>query len=54
MTAADEILRTEGLVKAYRGRRVVDQVNIIVNAGAKLEFSQHDQLEPVSKPVSDS
>ncbi|MCA8975663.1 MAG: LPS export ABC transporter ATP-binding protein [Planctomycetes bacterium] len=33
MTAADEILRTEGLVKAYRGRRVVDQVNIIVNAG---------------------
>jgi lipopolysaccharide export system ATP-binding protein len=28
-----EILRTEGLVKAYRGRRVVDQVSIRVNEG---------------------
>jgi lipopolysaccharide export system ATP-binding protein len=28
-----EVLRTEGLVKAYRGRRVVDRVDITVNAG---------------------
>ncbi|MCR9244923.1 MAG: LPS export ABC transporter ATP-binding protein [bacterium] len=31
--AGEEILRTEGLVKAYRGRRVVDHVSITVNAG---------------------
>ncbi|MCA8952764.1 MAG: LPS export ABC transporter ATP-binding protein [Planctomycetes bacterium] len=30
---AAEILRTEGLVKAYRGRRVVDRVSITVGAG---------------------
>jgi lipopolysaccharide export system ATP-binding protein len=29
----DEILRTEGLVKAYRGRRVVDRVSIRVREG---------------------
>jgi lipopolysaccharide export system ATP-binding protein len=28
-----EILRTEGLVKAYKGRRVVDHVSITVNEG---------------------
>src|SRR5690606_31993983 len=34
MTAGGaEILRTEGLVKAYRGRRVVDRVNLHVNEG---------------------
>jgi lipopolysaccharide export system ATP-binding protein len=33
MTESREILRTEGLVKAYRGRRVVDQVSIVVNSG---------------------
>jgi len=31
--AGAEILRTHGLVKAYRGRRVVDHVNIVVHAG---------------------
>src|SRR5450755_3043224 len=30
---ADPLLATEGLVKAYRGRRVVDGVSISVNAG---------------------
>ena len=29
----NEILRTEGLVKSYRGRRVVDQVTIRVQEG---------------------
>jgi len=29
----DEVLRTVGLLKAYRGRRVVDNVNIVVRAG---------------------
>lgn len=33
MTESREVLRTEGLVKAYRGRRVVDQVSIVVNSG---------------------
>ena len=33
MTAESEILRTDGLVKAYRGRRVVDQVSITVHEG---------------------
>lgn len=31
--AAQSILRTEGLVKAYKGRRVVDQVDIQVSRG---------------------
>ena len=31
--AAGEILRTAGLVKAYKGRRVVDRVSIVVNRG---------------------
>ena len=31
--SGEEILRTEGLVKAYRGRRVVDQVSIAVRSG---------------------
>ena len=33
MTEQPEILRTAGLVKAYRGRRVVDAVSIMVRAG---------------------
>ena len=33
MTENGEILRTENLVKAYRGRRVVDRVSITVNRG---------------------
>ncbi|MBL9076186.1 MAG: LPS export ABC transporter ATP-binding protein [Planctomycetes bacterium] len=32
-TPGDEILRTEGLIKAYGGRRVVDQVGIRVREG---------------------
>ena len=32
-TIGDEILRTHDLVKAYRGRRVVDQVSITVHEG---------------------
>lgn len=32
-TGQNEILHTEGLVKAYRGRRVVDQVSIRVQEG---------------------
>ena len=30
---AKEILHTDNLVKAYRGRRVVDQVNLSVQIG---------------------
>ncbi|MFO1076953.1 MAG: LPS export ABC transporter ATP-binding protein [Planctomycetota bacterium] len=33
MSHGDEILRTEGLVKAYKGRRVVDHVSIAVREG---------------------
>ncbi len=29
----DEVLRTEGLTKSYRRRRVVDQVSITVSKG---------------------
>ena len=33
MTVGAEILRTDGLIKAYKGRRVVDQVGIAVHEG---------------------
>ena len=33
MNGSAEILHTEGLVKAYKGRRVVDHVSIVVHEG---------------------